>query len=181
MAKKEVIICVTGSVAAYKACDLVSKLKKAGEDITVVMTKEAVEFVTPLLFESLSANRVYCEMFKSPEVWDPLHISLAEKADLVLIAPATANIIAKLAHGVCDDLATCIVMATKAPVLIAPAMNTNMYTHKATQENIRRLKAFGYIFVGPVRGRLACGLVGPGHIADTDIILKEAERLLKKQ
>lgn len=179
MGKKEIIVGVTGSVAAYKACDLISKLKKAGHNITVIMTKEAAEFVTPLLLRHISANEVHLDMFKEPQAYDPCHVSLAQKADLVIIAPATANIIAKLAAGICDDLLTCVVLATKAPVLIAPAMNSNMYMHKATRENIRKLKSFGYKFVGPVKGHLACGLVGIGHIADTDEIVKEAEKLLK--
>jgi phosphopantothenoylcysteine decarboxylase/phosphopantothenate--cysteine ligase len=180
MSKKEVIIGVTGSVAAYKACDVIRRLRNAGCNTTVVMTKEAAEFVTPLLMQQMSCNRVYADMFNAPDVWDPLHISLAQKADLVVIAPATANIIAKLASGICDDIVTCLVISTKAPVLIAPAMNENMYNHKATQDNIKRLKSFGYKFVGPRKGRLACGMTGTGHIADTDEIVKTAEKLLRQ-
>jgi len=144
-----------------------------------VMTKEAREFVTPLLMQEVSSNRVYTDMFGAPEVWDPLHISLAKKADLILIAPATANIIAKLTAGICDDLLTCTVISTRAPVLIAPAMNSNMYLQKVTQDNIRRLKSFGYKFVGPQKGRLVCGDTGIGHIANTDEIVKEAEKILR--
>ena len=128
---------------------------------------------------SISGNQVYSDMFKAAQAWDPQHVSLAQKADMVLIAPATANIIAKLAAGICDDLLTCVVITTKAPVLLAPAMNSNMYAHKATQENIKRLKSFGYKFVGPVKGRLVCGLTGIGHIADTDEIINTAEKILK--
>ena len=164
--KQEIIIGVTGSIAVYRACDIICRLK------------EAAEFVTPLLLGHVSSNPVYTDMFKAPEVWSPGHISLADKADLVLIAPATANVIAKLAHGICDDLLTCVVMATKAPVLIAPAMNNNMYAHKATKENIKILASFGYKFIGPITGRLACGTSGLGHIANTEEIVKEAKKLI---
>lgn len=174
MKKKEIIVGITGSVAAYKACDVISGLRQIGHNTTVVMTKEAAEFITPLLLGYLSSNTVYTDMFEAPEAWSPEHISLADKASLILIAPATANIIAKIANGICDDLLTCIVMATKAPVLIAPAMNSNMYAHKATQDNIKRLKLFGYKFIGPAEGRLACGTTGLGHIASTEEIVKEA-------
>ena len=178
MSKKQIIIGVTGSVAAYRACDIISKLRQLGHNVTVVMTKEAKEFVTPLLLSHISSNEVYSDMFELPKVYNPTHISLAEKADLVIIAPATANVIAKLANGICDDLLTCVAISTKADILIAPAMNNNMYMHKATQENIKRLKSFGYKFVGPIKGRLACGTVGIGHIADTQDIIKQAQKLL---
>ena len=178
MAKKEIIIGVTGSIAAYRACDIIGKLRKAGNNITVIMTKEATEFVTPLLMSHISANEVYTDMFKLPKVYSPVHISLAEKADLIIVVPATANIIAKLACGICDDLLTNVVISTKADILIAPAMNNNMYLHKATQENIKRLKSFGYKFIGPIKGCLACGKTGIGHIADTDDIVKQAEKML---
>ena len=118
-------------------------------------------------------------MFALPEKWDPVHTALAEKADLVLIAPATANIISKLASGICDDILTCVVFATGAPVLIAPAMNEKMYRHKIVQENISKLKGIGYKFVGPIKGRLACGHEDMGHIADTKDIVTEVKRLLK--
>ena len=180
MSRKEVIIGVTGSVAAYRACDVISRLRKAGHNTTVAMTKEAAEFVTPLLLQQISANQVYADMFGAPQAWEPMHISLAEGAYLVVVAPAAANIIAKLAAGICDDILTCLVISAKAPVLIAPAMNSNMYLHKATQENIRRLKSFGYVFVGPEKGRLVCGATGIGHIASVEEIVKAAEKLLKQ-
>lgn len=179
MKVKNIIIGVTGSVACYKACEVISRLKRLGHNITVVMTKEAAEFITPLTFQGLSENQVYVDMFKPVEHWQPKHISLAEKADLVLIAPATANIIAKLANGICDDLLSCVVISTKAKILIAPAMNKNMYSHNATQENIRKLESFGYKFIGPIKGHLICGDVGIGHIADTDEIVKETKKLLR--
>ena len=179
MVKKEIIIGVTGSIAAYKACDIIGRLRSIGHNTTVVMTKEAVKFVTPFLLGHISANRVYADIFESPRRWDPLHISLAEKADLILIAPATANIIAKLAGGLCDEILSCLVVSAKAPVLLAPAMNAGMYLHKITQQNIAKLKKIGYRFVGPVKGRLSCGSFGIGHIADTDEIVKEAGKLLR--
>jgi len=177
--KKTVILGVTGSIAAYKACEITGFLRKAGLDVNVILTKEAAEFVTPLTFRTLSGNKVAAGMFDIPEEWDPAHISLAKRADLVLIAPASANIIGKLASGVCDDLLTCVVLATKAPVLIAPAMNTNMYEHKIVQANIAKLKSIGYHFIGPVKGRLACGDEGVGHIACPEEIIKESGKLLK--
>ncbi|MCX5679237.1 MAG: hypothetical protein NTZ95_00970 [Candidatus Omnitrophica bacterium] len=177
--KKTVILGVTGSIAAYKACEIIGYLRRSGLDVNVILTKEAVEFVTPLTFRTLSGNKVAAGIFDMPEEWDPSHISLAQKADLILVAPASANIIGKLASGVCDDLLTCVIFATKAPVLIAPAMNTNMYEHKIVQANIAKLKSVGYHFIGPIKGRLACGTEGVGHIACPENIVKEAQRLLK--
>lgn len=180
MAKKPTIVLgVTGSIAAYKAYDILIELVKLGISVRVIMTKEAEEFVTPLTFKTLSGNRVYTGLFDKVSNNDTAHIELAQNAALVLIAPATANIIAKLACGICDDLLTCVVLATKAKVLIAPAMNENMYFHKAVQQNIRTLQGFGYKFIGPVKGRLACGYFGKGHIASVNDIVQEAKRLLK--
>ena len=177
--KKEIIIGVTGSVAAYKACDIISRLKCAGCNVTAVMTAEAMKFITPFLLAHVTGNKVYSDMFEAPSAWGPDHISLSQKAGVVLIAPATANIIAKFASGICDDLLTCVVTAAKAPVLIAPAMNENMYLHKATQDNIKRLKAFGYKFIGPEKGKLVCGSAGIGHIAGIEDIVKEALKLAR--
>lgn len=177
--KMSVILGVTGSIAAYKACEIISMLRKGSVDVDVILTEEAREFVTPLTFQTLSGNRVVTEMFELPEEWNPVHTALAQKADLILIAPATANVIGKLACGICDDILTCVTLASKAPVLIAPAMHANMYTHKAVQENIAKLKAIGYKFIGPVKGHLACGLDDIGHIADVKDIVVEAKRLLK--
>jgi phosphopantothenoylcysteine decarboxylase/phosphopantothenate--cysteine ligase len=176
---KTVILGVTGSIAAYKACELVSLLKKEAIDVRVILTKEAAEFITPLTFQTISQNKTITGMFESPEEWNPRHISLADKANLVLIAPATANVIGKLAAGICDDMLTCTTFATKAPVLIAPAMNDKMYKHPVTQANIARLKKIGYHFIGPVKGRLACGCDGMGHIADIADIVSHAKRLLR--
>ena len=178
-AKKLVIVGITGSIAAYKACDIISGLKKDSVDVKVILTKEGREFITPLTLQTLSCNKVLTEIFELPEEWDGRHISLAQDAGLVLIAPATANIIGKLAAGICDCLLTCVVCATRAPVLIAPAMNENMYEHKIVRANIAKLKEIGYKFIGPVRGRLACGYEGIGRLAKTEDIANEAKRLLK--
>jgi len=175
---QEIILGVTASIAIYKACEILRRLKEKGCAVTVVMTKEAQEFVKPILFESLSGNKVYSGMFEQPENWDIEHVSLAEKAKAVLIAPATANIIAKIACGISDDLLSCVVSATKAPVLICPAMNENMFLNKITQENIRKLKTLGYKFVEPVKGRLACGKIGVGCLAEVEAIIKEVEKIL---
>ena len=174
-----VILGVTGSIAAYKACDIISALRKEEIEVQAVLTKEAQEFITPLAVQTLSRNKVVTDMFTITEKWDPIHTSIAERAALILIAPATANIIGKLASGICDDILTCVVFATKAPVLIAPAMNEKMYRHEIVQANIAKLKAVGYQFIGPIKGYLACGHVDTGHIAETSQIIKEVKRLLK--
>ncbi len=176
---KNIVLGVTASIAIYKACTLVRRLKACGFDVQVVMTKEAQELIRPVVFQALSANRVYSgEIFDTPDTWEIGHVSLAQKADLILIAPATANIIAKLAGGLCDDLLSCTVCASQAPVLIAPAMNANMYRSKITQGNIAKLKSCGFKFVAPHKGRLACGVVGEGCLAETEQILEEVKKLL---
>ena len=174
-----VILGVTGSIAAYRACDIISALRKESIDVQVILTKEAAEFITPLSVQTLSCNKVITEMFAMPETWEPIHTSIADKAAIILIAPATANIIGKLASGICDDILTCVTYATKAPVLIAPAMNEKMYRHEVVQANIAKLKKVGYKFVGPIKGRLACGHEDIGHIAETSDIVKEVKRLLQ--
>lgn len=175
-----IILGVSASIAIYKSCEVIRRLKKEGFAVTVVMTREAEEFIKPLLFQNLSGNKVYRGLFDEPGAWEIEHVSLAEKAGLVLIAPATANIIAKLACGICDDLLCCVVAATKAPVLIAPAMNENMYKHKVTQENVGKLKSLGYKFVGPKEGKLACGAKGIGCLADVEEIIGAAKKSLDK-
>lgn len=181
MSKKNplVVLGVTGSIAAYKACEIISTLKKSSIDVEVILTKEGSKFVAPLTFQTLSQNKVLTDMFEAPDEWNPAHAALADRADAVLIAPATANIIGKLASGICDDMLTCVTLASKAKVLIAPAMNGNMYRQKAVQENIAKLKSFGYKFIGPIEGHLACGRNDIGHIADVKDIVAEAKRLLK--
>jgi phosphopantothenoylcysteine decarboxylase/phosphopantothenate--cysteine ligase len=176
--KKNIVLGVTASIAIYKACEIVRRLSAEGFGVSVVMTEEAKELIRPVVFQSLSGNRVYSGLFSEPEAWEIEHISLARVADLVLIAPATANIIAKIACGICDDLLTCVVSATRAPVVICPAMNENMYLNKITQENIRKLKSLAYKFIEPQKGKLACGKVGLGCLADVDTIIKEAKKAL---
>jgi phosphopantothenoylcysteine decarboxylase/phosphopantothenate--cysteine ligase len=174
---KNIILGVTGSIAAYKAGDLIRALRKSNFSVTVVMTKQAKEFITPLTLQQLSRNRVYQDMFEKDIDMDIEHISLAQKAGLILIAPATANIIGKIASGICDDLLSCVVMATKAPVLIAPAMNEGMYTNRIVQSNINKLKSLGYKFVPARKGELACGEVGWGCLAETEDIVREVKKM----
>ncbi|MCC3867318.1 bifunctional phosphopantothenoylcysteine decarboxylase/phosphopantothenate--cysteine ligase CoaBC [Terrisporobacter mayombei] len=178
---KTVVIGVSGGIAAYKACDIVSRLKKLNANVHVIMTKGATEFVTPLTFQSLSQNYVVSDMFEEPKTWDVEHISLAKKADVFLIAPATANVIGKVANGICDDMLTTTVMATTGRVLIAPAMNTNMYKNPILQRNISSLKELGYNFVNPESGRLACGDEGEGKLASPEIIVNEVVKLLNNK
>lgn len=179
MAKnKNIILGVTASIAIYKACEITRQLREEGFLVTVVMTPEAEELIKPIVFQGLSGNKVYCGLFDIAQEWEIEHISLAQKANLVLIAPATANIIGKIASGISDDLLTCIVCATQAPVLICPAMNENMYRNKITQENIKKLKSLGYRFVEPIKARLACGKVGIGCLAEVETIIKEVKKIL---
>lgn len=176
---KPILLGVTGSIAAYKACEIITALRKDSFDVTVLLTREGKEFITPLTMQTLSGNKVFIDMFELPDRWNPVHTSLADRAGLILIAPASANIIGKLASGICDDILTCTIFATKAPVLIAPAMNEKMYKHKIVQGNIEKLKEAGYRFIGPVKGRLACGHEDIGHLAFVADIVNEAKRLLK--
>ncbi len=178
MSRKNIVIGVTGGIAAYKAVDVVSRLKKKDYNVNVIMTKSAQEFVSPLTFQSLSQNYVITHMFSEPKTWDVEHISLAQKADLFMIVPATANIIGKIANGIADDMLSTTVMATKAPILLAPAMNTNMLNNDIVQENIKKLKKIGYKFIQPEEGRLACGDFGKGKLPDPETIVKEAEKCL---
>ena len=177
---KTVVIGVSGGIAVYKTLDVVSRLRKLGVNVNVIMTKSATEFVTPLSFQSLSQNYVVCDMFEDPKTWDVEHISLAKRADVFLIAPATANVIGKIANGIADDMLTTTVMATKAKVLIAPTMNTNMYENPILQRNINTLKELGYNFVEPESGRLACGDTGKGKLASPETIVDEVVKLLSK-
>lgn len=168
---KTIVLGVTGSIAAYKAVELASKLTQYGARVDVVMTRSAQEFVMPMTFRSVTHRPVVTEMFDLESEFSIEHVSLAERADLVVIAPATANIIAKLSGGIADDILSCTLLATRAPVLISPAMNVNMYENEITQENIARLKKRGYKFIGPVQGRLASGAWGLGRFAEIDDIL----------
>jgi len=168
---KNILIGISGGIACYKVCDVVSRLKKLNSDVDVIMTKSAVEFVSPLTFQTLSQNFVYVDMFKEPKTFEVEHISLAKKADIVLIAPATGNIIGKIASGIADDMLTTVIMATRAKVIFAPAMNTNMYTNPIVQGNIKKLSKLGYEFIKPGKGRLACGDYGEGKMAEPEIIV----------
>lgn len=176
--KKCVVVGVSGGVAVYKALDVISRLRKKDVEVHVIMTKSATEFVTPLSFQSLSQNMVITDMFAEPKAWEIQHISLAKKADLMLIVPATANIIGKVANGIADDMLSTTIMATKAPVVFCPAMNTNMYENPIVQRNISLLKELGYEFIEPASGRLACGDEGKGKLKDTEIIAEETLRRL---
>ena len=175
---KKIILGVTGSIAAHKAADLASLLTKAECDVRVVMTADAQRFITPLPFKTLTRNPVVTGLYDEDEGWKPTHIELADEADLLLIAPATANVIAKLAHGIADDALSCIALALQpgAKILIAPAMNGKMWRHAATQENVKTLKRRGAEFIGPDAGRLSCGYEGIGRLWPVDQI---AERVLK--
>ncbi len=176
---KNVVIGVTASIAAYKSCDIIRHLKKIGCDTKVIMSPDAGRFITPLTLQTISCNEVVTDMFRVGEKWDIYHTSLAEWADIILVAPATADMISKLACGLANCALSATILASKADVLIAPAMNENMYTHKAIQGNINKLKSFGYGFISPKRGYLACGYEGIGHIADTSDIIKTVKRMLR--
>ena len=172
--KKCVVLGVTGGIAAYKACELLRLLQKQGMDVYVVMTKNACRFVAPLTFETLSGHPVAVDTFERPATWEVEHIALAKRADLFLIAPATANIIAKMACGIADDMLSTTVLATRAPVMIAPAMNTGMWDNPATQENLATLARRGVQIVAPVSGHLACGDSGAGKLEDVAVIAQRA-------
>jgi len=179
--KKCIVLGVTGGIAAYKACELLRLLQKRGMDVYVVMTKHATQFVAPLTFETLSGHPVAVDTFERPATWEVEHIALAKRADLFLIAPATANIIGKMACGIADDMLSTTVMATKAPVMIAPAMNTGMWENPATQQNIATLEKRGVLVVTPATGHLACGDSGAGKLEDVCVIAERAIAVLEKK
>ncbi len=176
---KHILVGVTGGIAAYKTIEVVSKLKKLGYQVNVILTKHACEFVTPLTFETISNNPVVTDMFNREAPWEVEHISLAKKADLFLIAPATANVIGKIANGIADDMLTTTIMAHTGKKLIAPAMNTNMYENTIVQENISKLKNLGYDTVGPGSGMLACGDIGWGRMSEPEEIVEACKKLLE--
>ena len=177
---KRVVLGVTGSIAAYRAVDLASLLTKAGARVNVVLTADALRFVTPLPFKTLSRNPVVADLYDEEEGWKPAHIRLADEADLLLIAPVTANCLAKLSHGLADDALTCIALALnpKARTLLAPAMNGKMWAHPATQENVATLKLRGARFIGPQEGLLSCGYEGVGRLWQVEEIAGLALELL---
>lgn len=178
---KTVVLGVTGSIAAYKSAELASLLVKQGHDVFVVMTKEAAEFITPLTLQTLSKNPVSTGFYDEKESWRPGHIELADRADLLLIAPATAHIIAELAHGLASHPLAAIALATRAPLLLAPAMNGKMWEHPATRENVEKLEERGVEFIGPEEGMLACGYEGVGRLWKVNDIAFRVEFLLARQ
>lgn len=169
---KCVVIGVSGGIAVYKALDVISALRKKDIEVHVIMTESASKFVNPLTFQSISQNMVVTDMFAEPKAWEIQHISLAQKADLMLIVPATANVIGKVANGIADDMLSTTIMASTSKVIFAPAMNTNMYQNRIVQGNIEKLKDYGYGFIEPASGRLACGDVGIGKLADVNTIVE---------
>jgi len=178
--KRNIVLGVTGSIAAHRAADLASLLTKRGTDVHVVMTNDAQKFITPLPFKTLSRNPVVTDLYDEEEGWKPTHIKLADEASLLLIAPATANVIAKLALGLADDALTCVALALNpyAKILIAPAMNGKMWLHAATQQNVATLKNRGVEFIGPEEGLLSCGYEGIGRLWPVDKVAERAMELL---
>jgi phosphopantothenoylcysteine decarboxylase len=178
--RRNIVLGVTGSIAAYKAAELTSQLSKQEFDVRVVMTADALRFITPLAFKTLSRHPVVTDLYDEEEGWKPTHIELADEADLLLIAPATANVLAKLAHGLADDALTCIALALnpKAKILLAPAMNGKMWLHPATQQNVEALKARGAEIIGPEKGLLSCGYEGLGRLWPVDSVARRAVELM---
>lgn len=176
---KNIVLGVCGGISAYKACEIISLLKKAGANVDVIMTKNATEFITPLTISTLAKSKAIIDAFEIPENYTPEHISLAKKSDLFLIAPATANIIGKVANGIADDMLSTTIMACTSKVVFAPAMNDNMYNNKIVQENISKLKNYGYEFIDPAIGNLACGTNGIGRLEEPKNIVKRVDELLE--
>ena len=173
-----ILLGISGSIAAYKAAELASQLVKRGATVTAVMTRDAQEFITPLTLQVLTRRPVVTGLYDEKESWRPGHIQLADEADLILLAPATANTLAKLAHGMADDVLGAIALATKAPFLHAPAMNGKMWLHPATQTNVATLKSWGHHFIGPEEGMLACGYEGVGRLWPVEGIVDRALAIL---
>lgn len=177
--KKNIVVGITGSIAAYKSCEIVRELKRKNWNVKVVMTENSTKFITPLTLQALSQNPVYTDMFEIRN-YEEDHISLSEFADIILIAPASANVIGKIASGICDNLLTCTIFAFCGPVILAPAMNENMWENSIVQENVKKLKEKGYIFVGPEKGRLASGKEGIGRLAEISEIVEKVEETFEK-
>jgi phosphopantothenoylcysteine decarboxylase/phosphopantothenate--cysteine ligase len=178
LTNKTIILGITGGIAAYKAADLASKMSQSGVNVKVIMTKGALEFVKPLTFEAITANAVISDMFKTQAEHRINHIALSEEADVIVIAPATADIIAKIAHGIADDMLTTTVLATKAPVIVIPAMHTAMWENPVTQDNISKLKSRDFFIIEPCVGRLASGGYGPGRFPDTEVIIGQINKIM---
>ena len=175
---REIIVAVCGGIAAYKIADVVSKLVQLGAGVSVVMTREAQNFVTPLTFEALSGRKVRVDTFDLVDTSDPQHIALTERSNLMLVAPATNNIIAKVAHGLCDDLVSLMIAASACPVVFAPSMNNRMWEHPVAQENFAKLSRLGYRFIGPDEGWLACRNIGPGRLSEPQNIVDRIQQML---
>ncbi len=178
MDKKDIFLGVTASISAYRACDIITDLREAGLRVTVAMTRDAHHFITPLALQSFAGREVIEDFFSVPGRVKPIHIELAKQSDLILVCPASADIIAKLAHGFADDVLTCTALASTAPLVIAPAMNEKMYYNKFTQENLKRLKDNGATIVDPIKGHLVCSDQGMGHLAENASILQAVKKLL---
>lgn len=179
-APKHIVLGVTGSIAAYKAADLIRAWKAKGARVSVIMTHQAEQFITPLTLASLSGGRVYRDLFDVTDDGEKMpHIFLAREADAIVVAPATAHVIGKMASGLADDLLTNVILATEAPVVVAPAMNHVMYRNAIVQENCRKLKSMGFHWIEPCEGKLACGEYGVGHFADVEEIVAAVEKILK--
>ncbi len=176
-----IVIGITGGIAAYKACGIISYLESEEANVDVIMTKNACSFITPLTLETLSRNKVTTDMFETPDYIDVKHISLARKADLFLIVPATANIIGKVANGIADDMLSTTIMATKAPVVFAPAMNNGMYENPIVQNNLEKLKSYGYKIIEPSIGHLACGYEAKGKLPKNEEIIDYIKALIKEK
>ena len=176
---KKILLIVSGGIAAYRSLDLIREIKRRGDDVTCVLTKSATQFVQPLSFGALSQNKVYTDLFDLESETNIGHIKLSRNADLVVLAPATANILAKMSYGISDSLATSILLANNKPLLIAPSMNVKMWNNPSTKDNIEKLKKYGHIFIGPDEGEMACGEVGSGKMSKVEDIYKEIEFLLK--
>jgi len=179
-AQKNIVIGVCGSIAAYKSAEIVRQFVKKGWNVQVVMTEASKHFITPLTLSTLSGRQAYSEMFNK-DGFTENHISISDFADVILVAPATANVIGKMAGGICDDLLTCALCAFKGPVVIAPAMNENMWRNKIVQENVERLKKNGYYFVNPEKGALACGREGAGRLAGVENIVETVEKTTRRK
>ena len=178
---KEIVLGVTGGIAAYKSAEIVSRLRHSGANVHVIMTRNATEFIAPLTFQTLSANQVVTDTFEAPEYWNVEHVALAKLADIFVVAPATANILAKMASGIADDMLSTTLLATKAQILVAPAMNTGMWTAPATQNNVKVLKERGVRMIGPESGMLACGDEGAGRMSEPETIVEEICRILSRK
>ncbi|MDR0956366.1 MAG: phosphopantothenoylcysteine decarboxylase [Endomicrobium sp.] len=176
---KKIILGICGGIAAYKSCDIIRQFIKLKANVECILTKSGAEFITPLTLQTLSRNKVYIDMFTPFNKWEINHMSLAQKADIILVAPATADIIARLAYGRANDLLTCTILASTANVLVCPSMNSNMFNHKATQNNIAVLKSYGYKFIMPEEGELACQEHGNGRLAKIDIIVSAVKEFFK--